>query len=230
MHFWLQVCKSWAVIGPSKANTKLRSTKEKTVAGCSLSSSSQNGSLDIDPYLAEFGGADGKVKCLKCGSLFATVGTARRHYRAIHLVSKPMFSCPICTTHFSRKDNLERHLVRTHNYVNSKKWNGICVVQVQVESKCIDTLILGRYFFTASPNGNGGRVRCSQCPKSYAQTASVIRHFKEIHLSGPETRYVCKHCGQVHKRARYFREHLKKAHAYNQLMLENEGIPRLWVV
>jgi len=82
----------------------------------------------------------------------------------------------------------------------------------------------GTVYFTTLPTG---RVKCRQCPKSYAQPASVIRHFKEIHLSGPDCRYVCRHCGQVNKRARYFMEHLKKAHGYTGQMMDLEGMPHL---
>jgi len=82
----------------------------------------------------------------------------------------------------------------------------------------------GTVYFTTMPTG---RVKCTQCSKSYAQSASVIRHFKEIHLSGPDCRYACRHCGQVNKRARYFREHMKKAHNYTPQMMDAEGIPHL---
>jgi uncharacterized C2H2 Zn-finger protein len=71
----------------------------------------------------------------------------------------------------------------------------------------------------------GGRLKCIKCDKSYAQRASIIRHYKEIHLTDTETRYRCRHCGQVNKRARYFREHLKRAHGYSAEMMDAEGIP-----
>ena len=79
-------------------------------------------------------------------------------------------------------------------------------------------------YFVTLPNG---RVKCTQCPKSYAQSASVFRHFKEVHMTEPDRRYVCRHCGQVNKRARYFRDHLKKVHQYSPAMMDSEGIPRL---
>jgi len=82
----------------------------------------------------------------------------------------------------------------------------------------------GTVYFTTLPTG---RVKCTQCEKSYAQSASVIRHFKEIHLNGPDCRYTCRHCGQVNKRARYFREHMKKQHNYTVAMMDAEGIPHL---
>jgi uncharacterized C2H2 Zn-finger protein len=46
-------------------------------------------------------------------------------------------------------------------------------------------------------------------------------------MTEPDRRYVCRHCGQVNKRARYFRDHLTKAHQYSAAMMDAEGIPRL---
>ena len=84
--------------------------------------------------------------------------------------------------------------------------------------------VIGTEYFSTLANG---RVQCTKCEKSYAQSASVIRHFKEIHLSGPNVRYVCRHCGQVNKRARYFRQHLKTSHGYTPEQMDAEGIPHL---
>lgn len=85
-------------------------------------------------------------------------------------------------------------------------------------------MLLGAILFSNLPNG---RVGCSACSRSYAQAASVVRHYKEIHMKQPELRYVCRHCNQVNKRARYFRDHLKKAHGYTAAMMDAEGIPHL---
>ena len=62
----------------------------------------------IDPFLAQL--LD-KIKCLNCGVLFSTLGSARRHFKEVHLqIGGKIFSCQNCQKTFKRRYKYQAHL------------------------------------------------------------------------------------------------------------------------
>jgi len=56
----------------------------------------------------------GHYPCIRCGRIYTRRDNRNRHVR-LECGQTPRFSCPICYTFFSRKNNVTRHLARKHN-------------------------------------------------------------------------------------------------------------------
>jgi transcription elongation factor Elf1 len=59
-----------------------------------------------------------RFKCPACDKTFSEHGNSNKHYRAVHLQSKP-FQCTTCDSSFAFQDGLRRHQMR---HMNIRPW------------------------------------------------------------------------------------------------------------
>lgn len=120
--------------------------------------------------------------CSYCEAAFTQPGTRNRHERIQHLKTSDEFKCDICTTTFSLKGNLKKHMV-----IHTGEWPFAC-------SYC------GAKFTQLGTKNKHERIqhmktsdefKCKLCSKTFSEKGNLKQHMV-VHTG--ERPYTCSYC------------------------------------
>jgi DNA-directed RNA polymerase subunit RPC12/RpoP len=136
--------------------------------------------------------------CQICGKNYSSVFSLRHHVKVVH-INQAAFNCHLCEKSFSRKANLESHLV---SHSNDKPYScDYCGLRLKTKGN----------LRVHKKIHSDDYVTCSICGKRF-KTQNQLTNHKIIHSE--EKKHSCEHCDASYKRSKELKNHLMSVH-YN---------------
>ena len=170
--------------------------------------------------------------CPTCDRIFKTTRDLDRHITGVH--DKVRFKCEECAQNFSRRENLKKHINFKHNGIIAKCDQ--CDYEARNSSKVeLHKMSMHEGKFLKCDQCdkqfafNGGRpllarhkavdhehkrYKCSKCDNTYADKATMQRHFSAVHENNPKVKLKvkCTFCEKLYSSRERLGRHVRGHH------------------
>jgi len=138
-------------------------------------------------------------ECTQCNKKFIRLHSLKYHMEQIHCETKPCFLCPLCGKGFTKKSNLNYHIL-----IHTGERRYACTHCDKKFTKPHDVKIHIRRV-----HGSLRPFVCTQCDKNFATNGQLKVH-KKLHCSGQG--YACQECNKTFPFVSALNRHVKQEH------------------